>query len=189
VNDEGARGSASAEVLRRAFDDSFAAPARVSTEDSVDLLALRVAGEPYAVRLDDISGLLVDRRLVALPATLPEFLGLTGVKGGVVPVWSLSALLGYRVDHDLPRWMVLISGRSRDESLALAFERFDGHLRIPRAHLAERPDARGAVRIRHSLRTDDGPRGVLDIAAITDDIRRRVGLSAGKDDESVDTAR
>ncbi len=195
MNDDGARGSASADVLRQAFDRSFAAPARVHTEDTVDLLTLSVAGDGYAVRLSDVSGLLVDRRVVPLPATLPEFLGLTGVKGGVVPVWSLSALLGTGAEHDLPRWMILVNGRGRGDTLALAFERFDGHLRVPREQLcqpsseARDHDARGAVRIRHSVRTDDGPRAVLDVTAITDDIRRRLGLSAGKDDETVNAAR
>jgi chemotaxis signal transduction protein len=195
MNNDGARGSASADILRQAFDHSFAAPARVHTEDSVDLLALGVAGAGYAVRLGDVSGLLVDRRIVPLPATLPEFLGLTGVKGGVVPVWSLSALLGTGADHDLPRWMILIAGRGRGDTLALAFERFDGHLRVPREQLSKRPheegdhDARGVVRIRHSVRTDGEPRGVLEVTAITDDIRRRLGLWAGKDDETVNAAR
>ncbi len=196
MNDDQARGSASAEVLRRAFDRGFAAPARVHSEDTVDLLALSVGGERYAVRLGEVSGLLVDRRLVALPATLPEFLGLTAVKGGVVPVWSLSALLGHGADHDLPRWLILIGGRGRGETLAVAFERFDGHLRVPRGQLAERsPEGsceagdRGAVRVRHSVRANGEPRGVLDVAAITDDIKRRLGLGAGKDDETADAAR
>jgi chemotaxis signal transduction protein len=192
---DGARGSASVDVLRQAFDHSFAAPVRVDAADTVDLLALRVAGVGYAVRLGDVSGLLVDRRLVPLPATVSEFLGLTGVRGGVVPVWSLGALLGTGADHDFPRWMILVSGRGRGETLALAFERFDGHLRVPRAHLSERsptePDhgAGVVVRVRHSVRADDGPRGVLDVIAIIDDIRRRLGLSAGKADETVNEAR
>jgi purine-binding chemotaxis protein CheW len=195
MNNNRIRGSASADVLRQNFDHSFAAPARVQTEDSLDLLTLSVGGDGYAVRLSDVRGLLVDRRVVPLPATLPEFLGLTGVKGGVVPVWSLRALLGTGADHDQPRWMILVNGRGRGEILALAFERFDGHLRVPREQLSERSpeagdhDAGDVVCIRHSVRTDDGPRGVLDVAAITDDIKRRLGLSTGKADETVNEAR
>ena len=191
----GARRSASVDLLRHAFDNSFAAPIRLGTEDAVDLLALRVAGDAYAVRLGDVSGLLVDRRLVPLPATLPEFLGLTGVKGGVIPVWSLRALLGAGADHDFPRWMILVSGQGRGETLALAFERFDGHLMVPRAQLSERPPtepdqgAGGVVRIRHSVRANDGPRGVLDVATIIDDIKRRLGPSTGKAHETVNEAR
>ena len=192
---DGPRGFASVDVLRQAFDHGFAAPVRIDAEDAVDLLALRVRGDGYAVRLGDVSGLLVDRRLVPLPATLPEFLGLTGVKGGVVAVWSLGALLGAGADHDFPRWMILVSGRGRGETLALAFERFDGHLRVPRAQLSERSPtepaqgAGGVTRIRHSVRASDGPRGVLDMAAIIDDIRRRLGLSASKADETRNEAR
>ncbi|HTA21594.1 MAG TPA: chemotaxis protein CheW [Polyangia bacterium] len=196
MNDDQARGSVSAEALRRAFDHGFAAPARVHSEDAVDLLALTVGTERYAVRLGDVGGLLVDRRLVALPATVPEFLGLTAIKGGVVPVWSLSALLGYGADHAPPRWLILVGGRSRGETLAVAFERFDGHLRVPRGQLSERSSEgsseaghRGAVRVRHSVRADGGPLGVLDVAAIIDDIKRRLGLPAGKDDETADAAR
>ena len=178
----GSRGSATVDALRREFDRSFAAPAGVGAEDTLDLLALRVGGDPYAVRLADVTGLLVDRRLVPVPTNVPEFVGLIGLRGGVVPVWSLGALLGYGADRETPRWMMLIGERGSGQVLALAFERFDGHLRVPRARLSERAptDRAGpvdvAIQLQHSVRADDIWRGVLEVGALTVDIHRRLGL-------------
>jgi chemotaxis signal transduction protein len=180
----GHRGSATADALRREFDRSFAVPAGGGAEDTLDLLALRVGGDAYAVRLTDVTGLLVDRRLVPVPTHMPAFVGLIGMRGGVVPVWSLGALLGYGSDRETPRWMMLIGERGGGQGLAFAFERFDGHLRVPRARLSERapsdPDSPAnvnvAVQLRHSVRADDTWRGVLDVGALTVDIQRRLGL-------------
>ena len=188
-------GSSTADILRREFDRSFAAPAYVGAEETLDLLALRAGGDAYALRLADVTGLLVDRRIVPLPATVPAFLGLIGMRGGVVAVWSLGALLGYGVDRELPRWMVLVGGRGGGHALALAFERFEGHLRVPGARLSERaptdPARRAdvAVHPRQAVRADDLWRGLLDVDALTVDIQRRVGLRHGKDDDDANKVR
>jgi chemotaxis signal transduction protein len=182
----GNRGSATADALRREFDRSFAAPASVGAEDTLDLLALRIGGDAYAVLLTDVTGLLVDRRIVPVPTNVPEFVGLIGMRGGVVPVWSLGALLGYGADRETPRWMMLVGDRGGGQVLALAFERFDGHLRVPRARLSERapsdPDGPAnvnvnvAVQLQQSVRADDTWRGLLEVGVLTIDIQRRLGI-------------
>lgn len=146
---------ATAAALRREFDESFARPARHAADDVESVLALRVGGDAYAVRLADVTGLLADRKLVPLPTAVPEFLGVVGMRGGVVPTWSLGALLGYGVERESPRWLILVGERGGARALALAFERFEGHVRVPRAQLTERP--------------------VLAVDAIINDIQRRLG--------------
>ena len=113
--------------LRRAFDESFAVapPERVTSWE--DLLSVRIGGDPYALRVRDISGFMASGRIVPLPSRLPELLGMAGVKGALVPVFSLEALLGYVRPVEAPRWLALTG---KVETVALAFGEFEGHLRI-----------------------------------------------------------
>jgi chemotaxis signal transduction protein len=129
-----------ARAMRDDFDQSFA---RLPSEDPPreTLLAVRVVGDPYAIRIADISGLHVDRHIVALPSARREFLGVAAFRGQTAPVYDLATLLGYtRARPALPRWMVLLG---HGESVAFAFDAFD-HLftveaqRVPRSPDAER---------------------------------------------------
>lgn len=112
--------------LRNAFDRSFAAPLRATLVQTLDLLAIRVEGEPYAVRLADVAGLFADRSVTTVPASNPALLGLAGFRGTVVPVYSLGRLLGHSATvTQVPRWLIIAAAAP----VALAFDAFDGHLR------------------------------------------------------------
>ena len=128
--------------LREEFDRSFAAlPAEpVPTEE---LLAIRVGGDFYALRLGEVSELIAGHPVSRLTSTTPHLLGLAGVRGGVVPVFSLASLLGAAagLPRDTPRWLLLCAAQ---EPFALAFDGFDGHLRLPAAAL--RWETPGAAR-------------------------------------------
>ncbi len=47
-----------------------------------------------------------DQAVVAIPGSTPELLGITGIRGSIVPVFSLDALLGYG-SHGPGRWLAL----------------------------------------------------------------------------------
>ena len=121
-----------ASQLRLAFDSAFALPPSVASPPGEDLLTIRVAGDPYAIRLTDIAEILTERRIVAVPSVTPDLLGLAGIHGGIVPVFGLSSILGYAPDPGSPRWMVLCSS---EEPFALAFSDFEGYLRLPTSAL------------------------------------------------------
>ena len=70
-------------------------------------------GAPFAFRLAEIAGVAVDRKLTSLPSPVPELLGLAGLRGRLVPVYSLTALLGGTPEGTAGRWLVLDCGRSR----------------------------------------------------------------------------
>jgi chemotaxis signal transduction protein len=178
-----------AQALRRSFDAGFAEPPAAPGQDVEDLLLLRVGGDAQAVRLADVSGLLVDRRIVALPTSVPDLLGVAGLRGNLLPVWSLSTLLGYGAERATPRWLLLVGDGERRPLLGLAFEHFDGHLRVARADLSARGDvsadgaASGEARRGHlneSVRVGDAWRGVLSLASLTEEIQRRVGAEERK---------
>lgn len=111
-----------AAALRRAFDETFSLPPRQEAKGGLDVLLARIGSQVYGVRRTDISGLVVDRKVVAVPSRCPEFLGLAGLKGALVPVYDLAALLGQK-STERPRWLLLTAPPDR---VALAFEQLVG---------------------------------------------------------------
>jgi purine-binding chemotaxis protein CheW len=112
-------------ALRDAFDSAFAAARPQPSSARHDFLAIRVGGDPFAVRAADLGGLYTDRRIVPVPSPVPEFMGLTGFRGRLVPVYDLRRLLGY-AGGPWPRWLGLLWTPA---PIGLAFDRFDGHVR------------------------------------------------------------
>lgn len=131
--------AARAAALRSAFDRSFVAPRRAAASVKEDFLAVRVGGEPYAMRLSEIAGLFVDRWVTPMPAQDAALIGVAGLRGAIVPVYSLPKLLGHPTTQ-APRWLVLSAA-----AIAFAFEAFDGHLRVP-AEVILPEQAEGAAR-------------------------------------------
>jgi chemotaxis signal transduction protein len=136
-----------------------------------NLLAIGVAGDHYAIRVGEISGLVNKRKIVAIPSPVPELLGLAGLRGGFVPVYSLAALLGYGRDADQARWIALCED---GEPVGLAFSGFEGYLQVPLAQVyaAERKDV-ALEHVRHVMRAADTVRAVVSIPKIFEMIKRR----------------
>lgn len=122
-----------ADALRAAFDAAFSRPARAPDADTVALLAIRVAGAPMAVRVLETAGLMQVRPIVPVPGRRAELLGVSGVRGALVPVYSLARLLG-RGDDDPPRWL-LLAATARGERVGLAVATFERHLVRPAGDL------------------------------------------------------
>ena len=118
--------AASLDALREAFDASFAVPPPGARADEVALLAIRVGDEPVAVRVHDTVGLLKAGSIVSVPSRRPELLGITGVRGAVVPVYSLARLMG-RTEVGAPGWIALAGSGDR---IGLAFAEFERHVRV-----------------------------------------------------------
>src|ERR1700748_3867166 len=111
-------------ALRAAFDGAFAEPPPRGEEALEKFLAVRAGGGLFAFRLAEIAGVAVDRKLTPLPSPVPELLGLTGLRGRLVPVYSLTALLGGAPESAAGRWLVLVA----DGHVALATEGVAGYL-------------------------------------------------------------
>ena len=119
--------------MRADFDRLFAEEPRPREAAGEDLLAIRLGGDPYALRLAEISYLSPSRPLAILPHAPPAFLGLTGLRGELLPAWDLAALLGYPTQAASIRWMVVCAGALR---WSAAFEGLDGYLRAQKADLS-----------------------------------------------------
>ena len=148
--------------LRSAFDRAFAVPVRTETAVNQDLLAIRVCGEAYAVRLCEVSGLFADRPVTHVPAGNPSLLGIGGFRGTIVPVHSLSILLGHLTSQP-PRWLVMAAAAP----IALAFDLFEGHLRVPADDiLPQQPQAQTRGHAPDFVQSGGVVRPVLQLASL-----------------------
>lgn len=116
-----------AEELRTAFDQSFAAAPADAAKPTKAFLAIRVAGDPYALDLTGVAGVFVDKKIVTLPSASLELLGIASFRGAVVPIYDLRILLGYP-GGAVPRWSVLVAPGA---SFGLAFDDLDSYLNVP----------------------------------------------------------
>jgi chemotaxis signal transduction protein len=159
--------------FRQAFDLSFALPPPQAAHEVEDLLTIRVAGDPYAIRLRDIAGMVAGRRVVPVPAVTLDLLGLAGIRGGVVPVFGLASILGYGQAPGSPRWMILCGA---EEPIALAFSDFEGYLRLPKSSLHADENLRATRQcVNQVASTDAGVRAVISIPLVVATIRNRIG--------------
>lgn len=118
--------------LRAAFDGAFAKPPPEAMAATEDLLAVQVAGDSYALRVSELTGLVVDRKVVSVPSVRGELAGIAGIRGVLVPVYALSSLLGYAAQGAPARWLALCGA---SETLGLAFDKLEGFLRVSRSDL------------------------------------------------------
>lgn len=164
-----------AHALRQEFDATFAAAPRTGVETPQSFLAIRLGGDPYAIRIADISGLHVERRIMALPTPVAQLLGLAGFRGQVAAVYDLASLCGYARAVS-QRWMVLLRAQ---EPIALAFETFDMHfLALPHqlVHTQEAGTAANRVASAHlqgAVRQGDVVRPIIQLQSVLADIRQR----------------
>ena len=138
--------------IRSDFDASLLPSSQV-VDQIENLLAIRVAGDPYAIRVMEIAGLANNRKIVPLPSPIPELLGVASMRGGFLPVYNLEGLLGYRLGADPPRWLALCGS---EEPVGLAFREFEGYVRVPvvQIHAPEQEDV-ARQHIKHVVRLTD----------------------------------
>ena len=162
-----------AAALRRAFDLSFALPPPQALAEVEDFLTIRVASDPYAIRLGEIAGMVAGRTVIPVPAVTLDLLGLSGIRGGIVPVFGLASILGYGEGPGSPRWMILCGA---EEPIALAFSDFEGYVRLPTSalHADENLGARRQY-VNQVAIMEAGARAVISIPLIVATIRDRIG--------------
>jgi purine-binding chemotaxis protein CheW len=163
--------------LRASFDGSFAEPHREDVAGFDDLLAIRVGGNRYALRLTQAAGLFPDRPVTRLPGPLPSLLGVASFRGSIVPVYDLGAVFGHPPAAGA-RWLVLVAG---EPPVALAFEDLDGHLRVPRELIVEESAGHGPRGcLRGIVPMDGGARPIVDVPAVRAAIQTLTGSGIGE---------
>lgn len=160
------------------FDRSFASPWSEASVERQDFLLVRLGAAPYALHLRQISALVAGRAIARVPARARGLLGLAGIRGEIVSVFDLAALMGHESDVGGSPWMVLCGA---GELLAFAISAYEGHLRADRASIHK---ANPAASARHQLdevaMTASGARPIVDLNRIIDSIRSQTAISQKK---------
>jgi chemotaxis signal transduction protein len=156
-----------ARILRDAFDSSFAQAPQAGGAREDDLLAVAIGADRFAIRLSEIGGLFARTAITPLPSAVPELLGLVGLRGAVLPAYDLHALLGYPAVA-APAWLVLVQAK-----VVLAFQTFDGYLRVPGGAITACGATAGTQRplaIRELAHTGDGARPIVHLPSLVEAI-------------------
>jgi hypothetical protein len=136
--------------LRRAFDESFAAPPPGVQVRADQLLAVELGGQRYLLPLRDIGGLVATPRVVPLPTRVAGFIGVTVMNGAPISVFDLGVLLGHVASPSTPRWLAIAGA----PAVALAFDRLHGRIEAPTG------GTRGTLRIEGSIQS------IIDVSAV-----------------------
>ncbi len=163
-----------ARSLREEFDRSFAAAVTVRKEETLsNFLKITSADFTLAVPVECISGLVPGRKVIPLPGAFPGLLGVAGYRTSIVPVVALRSFFGFP-PGDATRWFFLVR---QADPLAIAFDAFRGHLRVPVENVspARLQPASGSSRdiSNRTLRHQNELIPVLDVLALSQEISRR----------------
>lgn len=165
--------------MRRHFDESFAVAPPGRPAKPEPMLAIGMAGEPFALRVREISGLAVNNeKVVPVPSRVPALLGLTGIRGVVVPVFSLARLLGFDSEGGPTRWLVFC-GESQTP-IALAFETMERLFEVSNSEIFAREDASARRYVGATVRNDATLRGVISIPALVEHIKSHAAAKPRK---------
>lgn len=149
--------------LRAEFDGSFGAAPRPSEGAGEAMLLLGIGEDHLAVQAREIAGLLPCRHVVDLPSRAPELVGVVGIRGAVVPVFSLALLIGYGHDPEPPRWLMMCG----PEPVGISFGAFERYIRAPLDALRQVPPAeRRSPHVTHLLAVEGTTRPVVSVASI-----------------------
>lgn len=166
--------SGHAAELRMAFDQSFADPIQAAAHETVNVIAIRLAGHPHAIRMAEIAGLFVDVKVTPCPSPLAEFRGIAGFRGTLTPVYDLAVLLGYPKSPG--RWLALAKGGA----LGLVFDTYDGHFRIEPAAIAAPQGPASARHVSEIARQAGTAWPVIDIASVVAAIATRAAATSSQ---------
>jgi chemotaxis signal transduction protein len=149
--------------LRHEFDRSFAFAPSVQESSESRLLLLGMGEDRIAVRLAEVARLLRCPSLVSLPGHPPELLGIAGIRGALVAVFSLAILTGRSRDPEPPRWLLLCG----PGPLGFAFTRFEGQLVAPSDALRPfPPDRARSPHVDHLVTLAETPIPVLSVSSV-----------------------
>ena len=162
-------GTRSAARLRREFDASFAEPLGEHLVQLVDLLAIRLAGKPYALRLSELSGLSTRRPVTPVPTAVSGLLGIASIRGMLVPVYDLRLIIGHPAT-ETALWLALIGSEA---PIGLAFDAFEGHVRVPREAITRTATGSTTSLANEVLHTSDPVRLLVHLPSALAVIRAR----------------
>jgi purine-binding chemotaxis protein CheW len=152
-----------AERMRRDFDRLFATPDPPPPAETGDFVGVLVGGRPFALRVAELARIEACRKIVPLPGGRPPFLGLTSLRGRLVPVFDLETVLGLPPTVVVRRWVAVCENEA---PLGFVFGELDGYLRVPQSDvLGVRPELSGP-QAHQAVREAGGVRPVIHLPSL-----------------------
>lgn len=145
--------------LRKEFDSSFE-KVPVLRRGGDEAIVIRVSGERFAVRVQDIQALSKLNKLTVVPSAAEGLAGITSIRGDVITVFDLAALLKLGSQSRELRWMVI--AQAKEVAVALGFSEVEGYSRIPESSIARE----GGGLITRTLKLQNEAIGLIDIPAV-----------------------
>lgn len=159
--------------MRQKFDQSFAEQPAAIVEHHEALIAIRVAGEAYAVRTAQITGLAKLKRIMPVPSLVPGLLGITALRGALFPAYDVAALLGLSAAGGEHTWIMFADG---DMPVGLVFDQFEGQVEIDRACLYESDSSSSSELLGQIARVGGDSRAVINVPGLVKEIRKNAGF-------------
>jgi len=132
--------------------------------EEIDLLSFRLGGESYALLVKDVREVLKVRSLTPVPNAPSYIIGVTGLRGAVLPVIDLCARFGLVPGVRDEKSRIIVVGSS-EEDVGLVVDRVTGVLRIMPDEIRPTPEhvEQGAAFLRGIVRKDEKLYILLDL--------------------------
>ncbi len=156
--------------LKEGFDQTFTQPAGALRSSQESLLAITAGSHRLALRLSELTGFQLCGKIMPLAGQAPPLLGISGIRGRVVPIFDLAHLLWGQEDGQELRWVALCGS---EQGMGLAFAGFDGYLRVDRTQLRQMIEGEGS-HLPEVLQTEGLVRGVVSVKSILIELAKRL---------------
>jgi purine-binding chemotaxis protein CheW len=130
----------------------------------IEMLSFLLGGEEYVLPVDEVREVLKSRELTIVPNSPPHILGVTSIRGTVLPVIDLGRRLGLpRAQRDEKARIIIIS--PDDEDAGIVVDRVTGVMRISPEAIRPAPETveQGAEFLRGIARKGDRLYILLDL--------------------------
>jgi purine-binding chemotaxis protein CheW len=138
-------------------------PVETQTQE-IEMLSFRLSGEEYAVMVEDVREVLKIRELTRVPNAPDYILGVTSLRGMMLPVINLCTRLGLKPAERNEKARIIVVSAD-DEDVGLMVDRVNGVIRVLPDAIKPAPEhvEHGAEYLRGIVRQGDKLYIVLDL--------------------------
>jgi len=159
------------EALRRDFDGEFVLPPPQTEVAQEKFLFFDVVDNPYAIRMTELFILLTHATITSVANSVSGLIGLVGLRGELVAVYSLQELLGYGRETDPERFLLIGSEFS---NVAFSVSDVETYHSISPNNIAAFADAHSRPYIKEILSFEEQIRHVISFSALVRSVRRNM---------------
>lgn len=141
------------------------------TEPEITLIRFELGGEQYAMRLEAVTKIERVPAIVAVPRTPPFVKGIASLRGEVVCVVDLRALLGAPPSDQDPHGLIVLGEGAR--RVAILSDVLPDYFRAKESALVPSPHRAGEAILSSGFERDEGFVGVIDTRKLMDSLERR----------------